>query len=82
MEVPRGRGSWVAIGAVVGALAFLVWAYAGSGQDRYEWLDTAVVMVPFGLLLGALVGAVIGCLRRQGDKSTRPDVLRRPASGA
>ncbi|MEP6760891.1 MAG: hypothetical protein ABJA93_05955 [Sporichthyaceae bacterium] len=50
--------------AVVGLLGFLAWAYLGSGPGRYEWVDSAVVLGPFGLLLGALVGAGIGHYRR------------------
>ena len=54
----------MASGALVGLLTLLAWAYLGSGPGRYEWVDSAVVLGPFGLLLGALVGAVIGSFRR------------------
>ena len=65
MSGPRGQGAWMAIGALVGLVTFLAWAYLGSGPGRYEWVDSAVVMGPFVLLLGALVGAAIGALRRR-----------------
>ena len=48
----------MAIGALVGLVTFLTWVYLGSGPGRYEWVDSAVVMVP-STLLGALVGAAI-----------------------
>lgn len=59
-----GSGAWVAIGATAGAMGGVLWAYVGSGPDRYEWIDIAIVMGPVGLLLGALAGVVAGGVRR------------------
>ncbi len=53
----------VVLGTLAGAAVGVAWAWFGSGQDHYEWLDAAVVMGVVGAALGAGVAALVVRLR-------------------
>ena len=61
--------AWVGIGAVLGPILGIGYAWVHSGPDHYEWSDAALVMGFAGLCVGAFVGLVVGVFRDETDAS-------------
>ena len=60
--------TWVAIGAVVGLLLGLVYAWVHSGPEHYEWTDAALVLGVAGVCFGGFAGLVVGVFRSDADE--------------
>ena len=70
--MPRKRmtvAAWVAVGAVVGLLLGIGYAWVHNGPDHNEWTDAALVLGVAGLCVGAFAGLVVGVFRGEPDGS-------------
>ena len=60
--------AWVAIGAVLGLILGVVYAWVHNGPDHDEWTDAALVLGLAGLCVGAFVGLVLGVFFGETDE--------------